>query len=89
MKMNDYDSYEKLNARMSKAFKIVSNPKDWKAPIDKVVNLKEVEVDLPSILESIEFFTATVANWTSSWKGDENLVRIRAAGYRNGPAGDY
>jgi hypothetical protein len=88
-------SLEALNAhqaRMQKAFDIVANPLDWKAPIRvqssratwaKLLSMTGLTHD--EILESIAYFTATTATVTE--QGDE--LEITAPGYRAGPAGDH
>lgn len=71
------------------AFDMVANPDDWRAPVDSVVDARFVEL----VKAAVEFFTATSAT-TRPEHGREarrspvpNPVRVRAAGYRAGPAG--
>lgn len=64
-------------------FKRVANKKDWKAPIDAIIRVDDFE----AINDAVEFFTATTL------RVDENMghgkVRVKAKGYRMGPAGDH
>lgn len=85
---------DNLNARhevLLKAFNIVANPTDWKAPIvcygtratiEKLLQL--TGLTMADIVESIEYFTATTATVTET----NDDIRITAPGYRAGPAAD-
>ena len=66
---------------LEKALDTVCDPKDWKAPIEAVV---KNEADQAIIAEAIEFFTATIAEFT---KDDNGRLWVVADGYRMGPAG--
>jgi len=69
---------------LSDAFDAISDPDDWKGPIDRVIPKAEFE----KAYAAIEFYTATKAS-CSIYNEIHQLVRIRAAGYRAGPAGDH
>ena len=61
-------------------FRLVADPKDWKAPIDAKV---PKNLDLNALQDAIVHFTATEPTFVTS--GD--YVQVKAAGYRAGPAG--
>ena len=69
--------------QLKAAFDFVAVSGDWKAPIDSIVADRFVDVTLAAI----SHFTATVGRV----KGHATVghVRIQAAGYRMGPAGDH
>jgi hypothetical protein len=69
---------------LSWAFDAVADPDDWKGAIDSVIPRAEFE----KTYAAIEFYTATKAT-CSVYNEIHQLVRIRAAGYRAGPAGDH
>jgi len=67
------------------AFALVRNQKDWKAPVDAKVDLRLTNYHPEVFAWAIGFMTATPASWTI----DGDTLRVRAAGYRAGPAGDH
>lgn len=64
------------------AFSSIQNPEDWKAPIKAYVNLS----NLPVVIESIVFFTATEPVITRT---APSVYLVESIGYRKGPAGDH
>ena len=66
--------------KLTAAFDRVSDPKDWKAPIDAWV----CEKDFPLANKAVEYFTATTLRVTDT---SSNLMRVQSVGYRDGPAG--
>ena len=79
------------HAKMVAAFDIVSPAKDWRDPIMMSGSQKAFDyvcahhgVTLDDVIESVEYFTAPVAEVTED---DFGLVTVSAVGYRNGPAG--
>jgi hypothetical protein len=94
-------SYETDRAAYQKAFDLVCNPKDWREPIDRILDpraaAKALGIENPGtaaatsgatrvIREAVIFFTAIVPEFT--WEGS-GLLRVTASGYRAGPAGDH
>ncbi len=63
-------------------FRMVANLYDWKAPINSII-LKE---DRILVLQAIAFYTATCPTFTVF---DDKHYRVKADGYRLGPAGDH
>ncbi len=73
-------------AEIRAAFERVENPNHWKDPVDCIVrDTDQDERDL--IAFAISFFTSTEASW--SRVGQTSVWRVRADGYRAGPAGDH
>lgn len=70
---------------LDKAFAIVADPKDWKAPIDTIIRIEDY-YDLLIILTAIEHFTATKATYDMV---EDRVYHIKSVGYRAGPAGDH
>jgi hypothetical protein len=70
-------SHEELHA----AFQKVKNPTDWKAPINAVIDEKDMDI----VEQAIVYITATSGTFTRGKK--KGTLRVRADGYRNGPAG--
>lgn len=68
---------------MRRAFDLVANPKDWKAPVDKVLYPAVLDYEIAVIAFAVKYMTATEATVTELPDGK---VRITAPGYRNGPA---
>lgn len=69
---------------LATAFDLVSNKKDWKAPI----SYDHVKTELKELVAAaVEFYTATEATFEPS--GVEGYWKVKAAGYRAGPAGDH
>lgn len=90
----DTESYlEAVLARepkLQEAFNRVQNRTDWKAPIDWTGCLDNKQATLT--IEAVSHYTATPARiryLTEPGKSGLALVRITAAGYRAGPAGDH
>jgi len=71
---------------MDRAFEMVRNQDDWKAPIDAHVDVEDIN-DGQIIAMAIEFYTAT-RPIVRMVERDENGFRLsfEAAGYRAGPA---
>lgn len=70
------------------AFDLVAPKGDWKGPIDATVSvskLKEMGITVAHLVEAIEFYTATEAKVTAPEEAGD-LLFVRAAGYRAGPA---
>lgn len=72
-------------AELSAAFDRVKNPEHWKGPIDAVVRVTTGAgaADMATILEAIEFYTATTGIVHDLGDG---RFRILAPGYWAGPA---
>lgn len=70
--------------QINEAFAKVSNPKDWKAPIDAWIPASDKSITL----EAISFFTAAGVR-VEAVKKDLSEVRVVSCGYRLGPAGDH
>jgi hypothetical protein len=75
------------------AFRLVADASDWKAPICAVVN---VPADEPPaafralLARAVEYFTATTPTFVEIVTDGLGLkLRVEAAGYRRGPAGDH
>ena len=72
-------------ARLEAAFNMVADPNDWRAPIDAYV---PKDTDLVLLEEAIVFYTATTPTFTVALGKDQVMrIRVRADGYRAGPAG--
>lgn len=88
------ECYDERN-ELKEAFDLVKNPVHWKDPIDSVCTTDEVKI----IAEAIEYFTATKASFDylgivmareqGRFKAGDHLMKVRADGYRKGPAGDH
>ena len=71
------------------AFAQVEAKTHWKDPIDTLLAEGQV-ARLMLIAEAVEFYTATPATFTVERQPDgRKMVRVQAAGYRAGPAGDH
>ena len=74
--------------RMIAAFEIVEPTNDWRDRIFSVFShsaLTNAGVTLADVIESVEYFTATVPTIIEDeWDGS---ITVSAIGYRNGPAG--
>lgn len=80
-------SFTDHHAKMAAAFDIVEPAGDWRDPIFAATShaaCAAAGLTLADVLESVEYFTATVAEVTED---DFGLVTVSAVGYRNGPAG--
>jgi hypothetical protein len=70
------------NAIMRQAFDEVAPKDDWRDPIDATVFPNKFS---PQVLASaVEYMTSTAVLFSENARGQ---VRVRAAGYRAGPAG--
>lgn len=73
-------------AVLSAAFDRVKNPDHWKNPIDAYITIDTPE-ELATVLEAIEFYTATSGTARKLHRvGDADVYRITAPGYYAGPA---
>lgn len=70
--------------RLKKAFEMVENKDDWKAPIKAMVS----DADLNDVIEAIRFYTATEPVVTTMF-AFPGFSLVTSCGYRLGPAGDY
>ena len=71
-------------------FDLVCDPNDWKADIDKIVEVPEgvnLVTYLNAVIDSITFFTAIHAFDINLTHVVGNKYRFKSIGYRNGPAG--
>lgn len=68
-------------------FDLVSNSKDWKAPV--VAEIRDDDPMLGLIIESIRFMTATEPDIfiTGTCEDGHRMLTLVSEGYRNGPAG--
>jgi hypothetical protein len=67
---------------LEKYFGKIQNNEHWKNPIDAFCRAEEQYM----VEKAIIFFTATTPTFE---KMNNEWVRVRAAGYRAGPAGDH
>lgn len=67
------------------AFDKVSDPSDWRGAIEAWVDLEDLELTRAAVM----FFTATALEEVERKEAGNMtvLVRVKAAGYRMGPAG--
>jgi hypothetical protein len=81
-------------AELKNAFDLVADAFDWKASIEAYVSSDEVKI----VAIAIEHFTATqakfdyigIVNDTSTrFAPGTHVLKVRAVGYRSGPAGDH
>ena len=80
-------SFSDHHAKMVAAFDLIEPAGDWRDPIFAAIShaaCAAAGVTLADVVESVEYFTATVAKVTED---DFGLVTVTADGYRNGPAG--
>ncbi len=83
------ETYEQMQARLTKAFDLVCNKEDWRAEIQTFVSdpvLAAAGVSIEEVREAVIHFTATVPSFSRFWEG-EGGYWVTAIGYRNGPAG--
>lgn len=74
------------HATMLKAFKLVENPVDWKAPIRAIVTVETLtaqHLTIEQVLEAVVYFTATNPRLVPLL----GCYRVESIGYRAGPAG--
>jgi hypothetical protein len=74
------------NVLLRKAFDLVCDPTDWRAPIAKDVEMAYVDFEPGVITRAVAHMTATLCNHREVRPG---VVRFEAEGYRMGPAGDH
>lgn len=67
--------------QLEEGFKLVQDKEHWKNPIDALIEPFQIEI----VQESVIHFTATIP----VFKKEGEKVRVKALGYRNGPAGDH
>lgn len=79
-------------ADLNRAFNLVRPASNWKDPIEAVIPVNQKEI----VAAAIEFYTATKPVFSpflidryASKPVPEGFVRVVAAGYRRGPAGDH
>ena len=70
------------HADLEQAFRKVSDPNDWRGPIDAVID----DADRHVVGEAVAYFTATSAEFHPV-PGQPGKLRVTAVGYRCGPAG--
>ena len=69
-------SYDKFTReQLLEAFELVENKTNWKLPIDKTIDSKDVEV----VGKAIPYFTGSIAHFTPIM--GTNQVRVQASGY--------
>jgi hypothetical protein len=69
-------SYTKYSREELKAaFELVENKTNWKLPIDRTIDSKDVEV----VGKAIPYFTGSIAHFTPIMGTDK--VRVQASGY--------
>ncbi len=69
---------------MEHHFDAVKNAADWRRSIDKIIPREA----LSETVRAIAFYTASEAEWEDSQSVNGiKMVRVRAVGYRAGPAG--
>lgn len=72
--------------QLKEAFDKVCDKTDWKRPIDSVCRSQ----DVPIVADAIQYFTATEAHFDYLGVVNGNhMLKVRADGYRRGPAGDH
>lgn len=73
------------------AFDLVANKTDWKAPVDALVEGESCDFSEDVIVDAVLFFTGTTATVSRGFDcgAVASTYRVRAAGYRAGPAGDH
>jgi hypothetical protein len=71
------------------AFDKVCSPTDWKKPINSIIEAKDKNI----VAEAIMHYTATTAYFeklpNTNEVNKDMWLRVKAAGYRMGPAGDF
>lgn len=70
---------------LHEAFGRVSDPQDWKAPINTLIAPEDREI----VSAAIEFFTATTPTFAPFRNSTTGQLHCSARGYRLGPAGDH
>ncbi len=79
-------SYDAMHAAHTRAFAVVEPEGHWKDPIDATVTMAEIDAvgGTMAVRDAVVHFTATCP----SFEYGVGNVRVKADGYRNGPAGD-
>lgn len=80
--MADLNNYDRTHAELLRAFDLVADPDDWRAPIRAFCRAADVK----AVQEAVTYFTATTA--TAVLIPFVGQFYITAVGYRAGPAGD-
>lgn len=86
----DLNKMNEQRARLVELFDLVADPRDWKGPINAVVELKTLRAlnaNANDIDDAIEFFTATRGVYSATLVEGRDALYIQAPGYRAGPAG--
>lgn len=82
------ETYEQMQARLDRAFKLVQPKSHWKDAVDATVHLDTLgtaQVSLEDIRAAVVHFTGTVP----TLKLENGACRVTAIGYRAGPCGDH
>lgn len=69
---------------MHDAFNSVAPRDDWRKPIDATVDVSSLGISPQVVALAVAYMTSTEASVEENARG---MVRVRAAGYRAGPAG--
>lgn len=80
------EAHSYTQEELEKAWTLVANPDDWKAPI--CAELKVAQIDTRLIRAAITHFTATIPKLEFLGLANDT-VRVSSIGYRAGPAGDH
>ncbi len=75
---------EDEQSRLQEVFSQVQNPEDWRAAIDTEIDTNETS--LAEVTEAVIFYTSTCPGFKHI---SGTKYRVRATGYRMGPAGDH
>lgn len=80
--------------QLENAFKLVQNKEHWKNPINAYCTTDEAK----PVAAAITYFTATIPTFNficildeddGRFKAGDSILKVRADGYRKGPAGDH
>lgn len=74
-------------ALCEKAFDLVADPNDWKAPINRTIFADTSDFCPEFICHAVQYFTATPCIYKEVTRYGRKCWRFEAAGYRAGPAG--
>ncbi len=79
------ETYEAMQARLTKVFDMVANKTHWKNPVDATMETATFEAmgGEAAFTEAIVHFTATVPKFK---RYPEGVVRVTAAGYYSVPS---
>ena len=75
--------YSFLQSELSASFDRLTNARDWKGPIDAVIDADQLLVSQVAV----QFYTATDLEVVGS--PQLGKLRVKSIGYRAGPAGDH